>query len=327
MTAIRCLITGGAGFIGHGLAKFLQAAGHMVTILDMVPPEAGRNNSVSFIRGSTLETDLVHSLVADHDVIFHLAALLGVQRTLIEPVPMIENNVLGTMNILKSAFQEGKKVIFASTSEVYGKGRSPFSEHDDLSFGPTTKIRWSYAIAKSLEEHLCLGYSRKGLPVTIVRYFNVYGPGQKDGVYGGVVARFIRAALQGKDITVYGDGKQTRCFTYVSDAAEATFKALSRTCNKQVLNIGSSDEMTIYDLAQLIKEVTGSQSRIVRIPYTQAYPDGFEEIPQRVPDIGKLYNILGFRPKISMEEGLNNTAAWLRKTLAGRAGEVTEDDY
>ncbi|WP_276358300.1 NAD-dependent epimerase/dehydratase family protein [Cohnella caldifontis] len=310
---LRYLITGGAGFIGSHLAEQLADSGCGVTVLDKRIPEAEPDPRVDWLEGDILDESLVGRLVERHDGVFHLAALLGVRRTMAEPAAMVENNLLGTLHVLRAARREGKKVVFASTSEAYGKAEPPFREDMDLLFGPTQKLRWSYAIGKTLEEVLCLGYARKGLPVTVIRYFNVYGPRQKTGAYGGVVAKFILAALRGDDITVYGDGSQTRCFTYVRDAAEGTISAMKREADGQVVNIGSRTEISIRELAEAVKRLTGSSSPIVTVPYGEVFPPGFEEVPRRVPDMAKAESLLGFRPRIPLEAGLGETIAWFRE--------------
>ncbi|HZG58287.1 NAD-dependent epimerase/dehydratase family protein [Paenibacillus sp.] len=316
----KSLVTGGAGFIGSHVARRLLAEGHEVTVLDshighgIVP-------NVRYVKGSVTDGALVEQLVAGHDYVFHLAARLGVKTTMSAPAEMIENNLQGTMNVLQAASKYGKKVVFASSSEVYGKGKPPFAEDDDLLYGPTRKLRWSYATAKLVEEFLCLGYGRKGLPVTVVRYFNVYGPGQKEGPYGGVVPKFIRAALAGEDIPVYGRGDQTRCFTYVDDAAEATVRALRPEADQEIINIGTDEEIPIMALARRIKLVTGSASNIVTIPHETVYPYGFEEIPRRLPRTAKMKSLLGFAPRTALTEGLVRTVQWYRDNDRRAQGE------
>lgn len=313
--AARSLVTGGAGFIGSHLAERLIAAGHEVTSLD-VRPASAPVPGVRYVSGSVTDAALVQELVAEHDHVFHLAAMLGVKRTMDEPAEMIENNGAGTTNVLRAALRSGRKVVFASTSEVYGKARPPFREDHDVLYGPSGKLRWSYAAAKLLEEFQCLGYARQGLRVTILRYFNVYGPRQKEGPYGGVVPRFIRAALDGRDIEVYGSGKQTRAFIYAADAAEATFRALAAEADGEVINVGTEDEVEINELARLVKEAAGSGSRIVHVPHERVYPHGFEEIPRRLPDTGKMRTLLGFRPRVDLATGLKAAVEWYR----GREG-------
>jgi UDP-glucose 4-epimerase len=316
----RCLITGGAGFIGSHLAEELVKRGHKVTILDnLYKGEHSYHQElfqhIPFIKASILEKDVIEELVANHDVVFHLAAILGVKSTMDKSVELIETNMDGTRNILKAAKKYNRKVVFASTSEVYGKATPPFSEDGDRLYGSTDKLRWCYAVCKTLEETLCLGYGLQGLPVTIIRYFNIYGPRAKDGPYAGVIPRFISAALQGKPIQVYGDGTQTRCFTYVSDAVEATIKAMDEGVNSEIINIGSQNEISIQDLATLIRTMTNSKSPIIYVPFEKVYPIGFEEIPNRRPDTVNLKQLLSFEPTVSFTEGLTQTIEWFKREL------------
>jgi UDP-glucose 4-epimerase len=316
----RCLITGGAGFIGSHLAEELVKRGHKVTILDnLYKGEHGYHRNlfqhIPFINASILEKNVIEELVANHDVVFHLAAILGVKSTMDKSVELIETNMDGTRNILQAAKKYDRKVVFASTSEVYGKATPPFSEDGDRLYGSTDKLRWCYAISKTLDETLCLGYGLQGMAVTIVRYFNIYGPRAKDGPYAGVIPRFISSALQGKPIQVYGDGTQTRCFTYVSDAVEATIKAMDKRANSEIINIGSQDEISIQDLATFIHTMTNSQSPIINVPFDKVYPIGFEEIPNRVPDTTKLKELLSYEPTVSFTEGLTQTIQWFKKEM------------
>ncbi|RKD24722.1 NAD-dependent dehydratase [Ammoniphilus oxalaticus] len=317
----KYLVTGGAGFIGSHLAEGLLERGYKVTVLDnlensIADPDLDQNSQLSFVKGSVTDRSLVRELVAEHDAVFHLAAMLGVKTTMTHTIEMVQNNLAGTSIILEEAMRTGKKVVFASTSEVYGKGEPPFSENMDLRFGNTTKLRWSYALGKSLEECLCLAYGRKKLPITIVRYFNIFGPRQKDGSYGGVVSRFIKAALTGEDLLVYGDGSQTRSFTYVSDAVEGTIRCLEEKADQEIFNVGSRNEITILGLATKIKNLTKSSSNIVHIPFDKVYPHGFEEIPKRSPDINKIETILQYEPQVKLEQGLKESIGWYRRKLA-----------
>lgn len=317
---LRCLITGGAGFIGSHLAEALVKKGHKVTILDnLYKGELGYQqhlfHHIPFIKASILDKEIIDVLVANHDVVFHLAAILGVKSTMDKSVELMETNIDGTRNVLQSAMKYGTKVVFASTSEVYGKGTPPFAEDGDRLYGSTDKLRWCYAVSKTLEETLCLGYGLKGLPVTIVRYFNIYGPRAKDGLYAGVIPRFIKAALEGNPIEVYGDGKQTRCFTYVSDAVEATIRAMDQKVNNEIINIGSNNEINIQDLAIKIRKMTKSQSSIIQVPFNQVYPIGFEEIPNRYPDVKKLKQLLSFEATVPFKEGLSQTILWFMKDV------------
>lgn len=320
----RCLVTGGAGFIGSHLADRLCQLGHQVTVLDNY--YRGKRSywdqqtaDIRYVEGSIVDEALVAQLVAEHDVIFHMAAILGVKTTVTQPLEMMETNLHGTMNVLKHATMHGAKVIFASTSEVYGKGTPPFSEEMDRVYGSASKMRWTYAVEKTFEESICLAYGLRGLAVTAVRYFNVYGPRAKEGPYGGVVPRFIRAALEQKPLLVYGDGLQTRSFTYISDAIDATIAAMRPEVNQEIINIGSTHEVTIGELALLVKKLTASDSEIRHVPFEQVYPVGFEEIPKRVADLTKARQLLGYAPAVSFEEGLRRTIAWSKNDLSGKA--------
>lgn len=315
--AKKCLVTGGAGFIGFHLAQRLARMGCEVTILDLRNPDAKPPDGMVCLQGDVRDDALMSRLVPQHDTVFHLAALLGVKRTMTEPVSLIGNNVLGTMNVLKAAMKGRTKVVMASTSEVYGKGQPPFCEDGDLVFGSPAKLRWSYALAKAVEESLGLGYGNQGLDVTIVRYFNVYGPGQKEGPYGGVIPRFIRAALEGRPIPIYGDGSQTRSFTYVDDAVEMTVRAAFHPgTGREIFNIGSEQEVTVRDLAVMIKRLTRSSSPYEHIPFKQVYPHGFDEIPRRRPDMAKTKSRLGLESETALEQGLETTIRWFRKAMA-----------
>jgi UDP-glucose 4-epimerase len=317
---LRILITGGAGFIGSHIAEELVKRGHKVTILDNL--YNGKKlyhqelfNQIPFLNASILDRALIDVLVNNHDVVFHLAAILGVKSTMDKSVELMETNIDGTRNILKAAMKYGKKVVFASTSEVYGKGAPPFTEDGDRLYGSTNKLRWCYAVSKTLEETLCLGYGLEGLPVTVIRYFNIYGPRAKEGPYAGVIPRFITAALRGEPIQVFGDGTQTRCFTFISDAVEATIRAADPNVNNEIINIGSQNEMSIRDLAYMIRTLTNSNSPIVYVPFEEVYPVGFEEIPNRYPDLTKLRTILSFEPTVSFTDGLKETIQWFRENL------------
>jgi UDP-glucose 4-epimerase len=317
---LRCLITGGAGFIGSHLAEALVKKGHNVTIIDNLYTGNHKYQEplfkrIPFIHASILDKETMEKLISNHDVVFHLAAILGVKSTMDKSIELVETNFEGTQNILQAASKYRCKVIFASTSEVYGKGTPPFSEESNRLYGPTSKLRWCYAVCKTLEETLCLGYGLKGLPVTIVRYFNIYGPRSKEGAYAGVIPRFISAALRGDPIQVYGDGTQTRSFTYVSDAVEATIRAINDQANNEIINIGSQNEMSIGDLATIIRTISQSASPIIHVPFEQVFPNGFEEIPNRFPDTTKLKKLLSFEPTTSLTEGLSETIKWFRKGI------------
>jgi UDP-glucose 4-epimerase len=320
---MRALVTGGAGFIGSHLTEALLHAGHGVTILDdlstgrLVNLAAVKDHSrLEVIEGSVIDEPLVRKLMAGIDVVYHLAAAVGVRLILDRPVGTIETNILGTEAILRVAREERPRVVLASTSEVYGKNdRVPLSEDDDRVLGPTTKSRWSYACSKAIDEFLGLAYHREyGVPVTIVRFFNTIGPRQT-GRYGMVVPRFVRQALDGEPITVYGDGRQSRCFTDVEDAVRATL-ALSLAPNAvgDVFNIGTTHELTIQELAERVRALAGSVAPIRFVPYEEAYQPGFEDLRRRVPDIRKAERVAGYKPRVPLDETLHRVIAHLRDT-------------
>jgi UDP-glucose 4-epimerase len=320
---MRALVTGGAGFIGSHLTEALLHAGHGVTILDdlstgrLVNLAAVKDHSrLEVIEGSVTDEPLVRKLMAGIDMVYHLAAAVGVRLILDRPVGTIETNILGTEAILRAAREERPRVVLASTSEVYGKNdRVPLSEDDDRVLGPTTKSRWSYACSKAIDEFLGLAYHHEyGVPVTIVRFFNTIGPRQT-GRYGMVVPRFVRQALDGDPITVYGDGRQSRCFTDVEDAVRATL-ALSLAPNAvgDVFNIGTTHELTIQELAERVRALAGSAAPIRFVPYEEAYQPGFEDLRRRVPDIRKAQRVAGYQPRVPLDETLHRVIAHLRDT-------------
>lgn len=323
---MRALITGGAGFIGSHLAEALLAAGHEVVVLDDL--STGRIENLAAVKGhprlelntgSVTDETLVRQLVAGTDVVYHLAAAVGVRLILDRPVGTIETNVVGTETVLRAAREGRPRVVLASTSEVYGKNdRVPLSEDDDRVLGPTTKSRWSYACSKAIDEFLGLAYHREyQLPVTIVRFFNTIGPRQT-GRYGMVVPRFVRQALDGGPITVYGDGRQSRCFTDVEDTVRATIAlSLAPDAVGEVFNVGTTHELTIGTLAERVRALAGSDSPIVLVPYEEAYQPGFEDLRRRVPDIRKAERVAGYRPRVSLDETLKHVIEHLRDTGRG----------
>ena len=318
---MRALITGGAGFIGSHLSERLLDEGHKVSVIDDLSTGAFEN--IAHLKGRpgftyTIDTitnePLLAELVDQCDVIFHLAAAVGVKLIVEAPVRTIETNVHGTEVVLRAAAKKNKLVIIASTSEVYGKSADvPFREDGDLALGPTSKHRWAYACSKAIDEFLALAYHReKKLPVIVVRFLNTVGPRQT-GRYGMVVPNFVRQALDGQPITVFGDGNQTRCFTYVGDVVNA----LEKLCQEpraigEVYNLGNEEEVSIRELAERVKASTGSASPIVTIPYDQAYGSGFEDMPRRVPDISKVRTLIGFEPKVKLDEILRLVIADMR---------------
>ncbi len=314
----QVLITGGAGFIGSHLADALLSTGCEVTILDNL--STGRFANIAHLVGRPgfrfAIDDIANALVLDRlasecQIIFHMAAAVGVQLIVEHPVHTIETNVMGTEAVLQAAARYRAKVVIASTSEVYGKGsRVPFQEGDDVVLGPTDKNRWAYAASKMVDEFLALAYHReKSLPVVIARMFNTVGPRQT-GQYGMVIPRFVRQALRGQPITVYGDGSQSRCFCAVSDTVRALIGLADHPeADGGVFNIGTSEEITILELAHRVKAVTGSASSIQFIPYDEAYAPGFEDMQRRVPDTGRIQQLLGWRPHITLDEILAQVAA------------------
>ncbi len=307
---MRVLITGGAGFIGSHLADAYLQRGDEVFVIDDL--STGRIENIRHLKDNprfhyTIDSVLNHPVTAELvdqcDVVFHLAAAVGVKLIVESPVRTIETNVRGTEVVLSIANKKKKKVLVASTSEVYGLSTDvPFREDGNLVMGATTKGRWSYACSKAIDEFLALAYWReRKLPTIVVRLFNTVGPRQT-GQYGMVIPTFMKQALAGRPITVYGDGKQTRCFGYVGDVVGALIKLMDHDeAVGQVFNIGSNEEITILDLAQRIKKLTRSDSEIVFVPYDEAYEEGFEDMPRRVPDIAKVHELVGFRPEMTLD--------------------------
>jgi len=307
---LRVLITGGAGFIGSHLTEAYLKRGDDVLVIDDL--STGTFENIRHLKTNprfSYTIDSVHNqpvtaeLVDQSDVVVHLAAAVGVKLIVESPVRTIETNVRGTEVVLALANKKKKKVLIASTSEVYGLSADvPFREDGNLVMGATTKGRWSYACSKAIDEFLALAYWReKKLPTTIVRLFNTVGPRQT-GRYGMVIPTFVRQALAGRPITVYGDGKQTRCFGFVGDVVGALIKLMDHPDSVgQVFNIGSTEEISIFALAEKVKELTGSKSEIVFMPYDEAYEEGFEDMPRRVPDISKIKQLVGFKPEMVLE--------------------------
>ncbi len=321
---MRYLVTGAAGFIGSHLCTSLLERGNEVWGLDNLSKgnlkkldHLGNNLHFRFIQGSTVEKEKLRKIMQKTDVVFHLAAVVGVKRYVEDPVKVIQVNVCQTLDLLELAWQLGKKVIFTSTSEVYGKNTEvPFQENDNRVYGPSTADRWCYAVSKSAAEHLCLGYLRRGLPVVIVRYFNVYGPHGDSSDYGGVAARFINQSITGNPLTVHGDGSQTRCFTYVEDIVEGTIEAGVRPeAEGKIFNLGSRRETSILELAQLIRTISGVKGDIVFQPHKEFYGPYYEDIPRRIPDLSTAENILDYYPKVSLENGLSITIDWQRQQM------------
>ncbi len=318
---MRALITGGAGFIGSHLADLLLAGGHEVWVLDNL--STGSIENIAHLKDhprfhytidSVMNEPLLAEMLDHSDVVFHLAAAVGVKKIVEEPVATIETNVHGTEVVLKHASKKKKLVVVASTSEVYGKSlQVPFSEDADLVLGPSDKHRWAYACSKLIDEfHALAYYKEKKLPVIVVRLFNTVGPRQS-GQYGMVIPSFVKQALSGRPITVFGDGTQSRSFTYVGDVVRALVALVEHPgAIGKVFNIGNGEEITIRGLAEKIKAMTASTSEIVTIPYEQAYEAGFEDMPRRVPDITRINALIGYRPTVDLDEILATVIEFFR---------------
>ncbi|MDZ7267420.1 MAG: GDP-mannose 4,6-dehydratase [candidate division KSB1 bacterium] len=308
---MKVLITGGAGFIGSHLTDALLQRGHTVTIIDDL--STGKLENIAHVRAfpnfhfaieTIMNETVMDRLVSECDLIFHLASAVGVELIVNRPVEVIERCVLGTEIVLKIANRYKRKVLLTSTSEVYGKStKVPFSEEDDRILGPTTKSRWSYSCSKAIDEFLALAYYKEmKLPVVIVRLFNTVGPRQT-GQYGMVVPRFVQAAMHNKPLRVYGDGTQSRCFGYVGDVVQALIALASHPqAVGQIFNIGSNEEVTIMELAERVRAIIGSSSEIVKVPYSEAYEAGFEDMQRRVPDLTKIKRLIGYEPSVKLDQ-------------------------
>jgi UDP-glucose 4-epimerase len=329
--AHRVLVTGGAGFIGSHLVEHLVASGCDVTVVDDL--STGRASNLDGVRDrvTLIESDLGEAIGTLADAppfqrVFHLAAAVGVDLVLTDPVRAIEVNVETTSALLRHLAAHGRPpTLVASSSEVYGKpGTSVFSEDDDAIYGSTTVTRWSYAHAKALDEHLALGYhATRGLPTVVTRFFNTIGPRQR-GVYGMVVPRFVEAALDARPLRVFGDGGQSRCFCDVRDVVPVLPRLLDdAACHGRVFNLGSDRDITILALAEAVVRTLGSSSGIVRVPYADAYPSGFEDLRQRRPDLARVRRAVGFEPAIGLERTIRDVAEQIRaERNSQRAGGV-----
>ena len=329
---MRYLITGGAGFIGSHLSEALLERGRDVFVLDDLSTGSVENirhlksnSRFQYFFDSISNKQLLAELIDESDVVIHLAAAVGVRLIIESPVRTLETNIHGTQFVLDAASKKKKLVFIASTSEVYGKSdKVPFHEDADLVLGPTTKARWSYAASKALDEFLALSYwKERKQPVKIARFFNTVGPRQT-GRYGMVLPNFVQQALAGNPITVYGTGKQSRCFCDVRDSVEALIRLLATERSiGEVVNIGTDEEITIEALAHVVKDRTGSDSPITLVPYEKAYEPGFEDMPRRVPALEKLQGLTGFRPATSLNEIVDSVIAYFRdKQEAGMAKTV-----
>lgn len=322
---MRILVTGGAGYIGSHLVDRLMEEEHHVYVIDNLFTGKVTNiahhlghERFTFVNEDVLHRETVEWLVQQVDLIYHLAAVVGVRHVINNPLRGIMTNVRGTEWVLEMAYKYWRKVIIASSSEVYGKSeRVPLAEEDDSILGPTAVGRWSYALAKAIDEHLAFTYYSRGLPTAIIRYFNSYGPRLDPRGYGSVIAKFIGQALSGEPLTVFDDGRQTRCFTYVDDTVHGTVLAATLPqAEGLAFNIGSNHETSILELAHLIISLTGSGSEIQNISYEDAYGPGFEETRRRVPDVRRAAEVLGFEAQVSLEEGLRRTIDWFRRQAA-----------
>jgi len=319
------LITGGAGFIGSHLADHLLSLGDQIWAVDDL--STGSIENIEHLKGnpgyhyqieSIMNIPAVAELVDRCDVIFHLAAAVGVRLIVESPVRTIETNIRGTEIILQLAAKKKKLVVIASTSEVYGKANNvPFREDGDLVTGPPFRGRWSYACSKAIDEFLALAYwKERRLPVIIVRLFNTVGPRQT-GRYGMVLPTFVREALANEPLTVFGDGTQSRCFAYVGDVVEALSKLVrAERAVGQVFNLGSDEEVTINELAERVRRITGSGSEIIHVPYDEAYEEGFEDMPRRVPSLEKISQLIGYRPRTPLNRIIEIVASYERAQLA-----------
>ena len=314
---MRYLITGGSGFIGSHLAERLLDQGHSVTIIDNLSTGSEDNllkvkKNIKFHHGNVLDKPLMEKLIDESDYVVHLAAALGVLNIINKPLESLKTNIQGTEVVLEASEKFSKPVLIASTSEIYGKNdKVPLSEEDDRIIGHPLKSRWSYSEAKAVDESLAyFYYLEKKLPVRIVRFFNTVGPRQV-GHYGMVVPRFVAAALKNDPISVYGSGAQIRCFCHVDDAVDALLMVMaSEQAIGQVFNVGNNQQVSIEELAQKIIEITGSKSKITKIPYSQAYPEGFEDMQKRVPDISKIKNVLGWSPQKRLDQIIKDVVAF-----------------
>ena len=319
---MRAFITGGAGFIGSHLSETLLDQGHEVLILDNL--STGSIDNIAHLKGrpgfdyyiDTVNNEpLLAELIDRSDVVFHFAAAVGVKLIVEQPVHTIETNVHGTEVVLKHANKKKKLVVIASTSEVYGKSEDvPFREDSDLVLGPTPKHRWAYACSKAIDEFLALAYwKERKLPVIIVRFFNTVGPRQT-GQYGMVIPNFVRQALAGEPITVFGDGTQSRSFTHVADVVGALVKLVNEPkAIGQVINIGNTEEVSIATLAERVRDLSGSNSPIKFIPYEQAYESGFEDMPRRVPDLSRVKGLIGYEPQYQLDAVLTQVIDYFRR--------------
>ena len=323
---MRVLVTGGAGFLGSHLVDAFLDRGDEVFVLDEAPTaklqHRLRHTRLHITQDSVLNEGVLDELISGVDLVYHLAAVVGVQYYVVDPHLVLDVNVNGTENVLKLAHKHARRMVFASTSEVYGRNpKVPWHEEDDRVLGATSIDRWCYSTSKAVGEHLCFAYAKRGLPVTILRYFNVYGPRLDRMGAGRVVTIFIGQALAGKPLTVVGDGRQTRCFTYQSDAIKATVAAgLLPEAIGGVFNVGNDVEVSVRTLAERIIRASGSSSSIALVAPETVYGTSYEDISRRVPDIHRMEEILHITPRVTLDEGLRHTIDYFRAKVAAPAG-------
>ena len=318
---MRTLVTGGAGYIGSHLVDRLVHLNHEVTVIDDLSTGNLTNleavhSDIRFVEATILDADIVDTLVGDADVVFHLAAAVGVGHIIEQPLRSLVINTKGAENVITACVKHDRKLLLASTSEIYGKtAKMPMSEDDDRVLGSTTIARWGYSTAKAIDEHLALAHAEHGLRMSIVRYFNSYGPRLDPRGYGSVVANLMRQAIDNEPLTVHGDGSQTRCFTYVDDTVEGTLRAaLDLRGEGKIFNVGNDHETSIIDLATTIIAMTGSSSAVQHISYEQRFGKGFEDTKRRIPDVQRARTVLDFNAGVSLQDGLQRTLAWWRAT-------------
>ena len=316
---MKVLITGGTGFLGSHLAEACLERGDEVLVMDTAGTakieHLMENPRLAYHNASLLNPDVIDRLMRGVELVYHMGAVVGVEHYVTDPFKVLNVNVNGTQHVLAAAMHYGSRVVFGSTSEVYGRNpKIPYKEYDDRVLGSTSIDRWCYSTSKAVGEHFCFAYHKKGLPVTIVRYFNIYGPWLDAIDLGRVVTIFIGQVLRGEDVTVVGDGSQTRCFTYVSDAIRATVQAgLKGEAIGGIFNIGTDEEISILDFAKAMIEVARSPSRTRFVTQQSVYGNSYEDIQRRVPDNTRMKEILGVVPEISLREGLRRTIEWFRE--------------
>ncbi|MDP8263156.1 MAG: NAD-dependent epimerase/dehydratase family protein [Candidatus Ancaeobacter aquaticus] len=318
---MKVLITGGTGFLGsHLMDRFLERGDEVYIIdtgSDFKIRHAIDNPNLHYIHESIFNTVILDSLIMKVDLIYHMAAVVGVEHYVEDPYKVLNVNVNGTQRVLEAAFKYGKKVVFTSTSEVYGRNPDiPFKEDDDRVLGSTRIDRWCYSTSKACGEHFCFAFQKMGLPVVVLRYFNAYGPRLDKLDVGRVITIFLGQIIRKEPITVVGDGMQTRCFSYVSDATDATFNAgIKDEAVGNIINIGNDKEYTILHLAETMKKVCNVDNKIEFVPQEKIYGTSYEDVPRRVPNITLQKEILGVTPKVSLEDGLTKTVQWFYENL------------